>query len=479
MSQKEIRKIWRVLFIIVIVLILGISFFSGATSSSNGKGSWTTKLPMPTARVGHGVVSCNSKIYVIGGYNNSGFLETVEVYDPISNLWEVKTPMPYGRAEFGICAIGTKIYVIGGCLALQGKFDYIYPANTLNSVIVYDTQSDNWSFKKSMPTPRIGLALGVVDGEIYAIGGAELKWNDCCFYLYKALDTNEVYYPINDSWETLPSMITPRHHVGVAVINDKIFVCGGNKYDDLWLSVSAVEAYSPNTNTWETLSSMPKMLTGFGITVVDDKFYVIGGLCYPKYHVDDVFVYDPRNNQWSNMSSMPTIRFGLGACAIEGKIYAIGGAIDGVRSFYSESNSYLTENEEFTLPPSNITYSWAIIPEFPSENAFLSGSLAIFGTASVTNTTLQSVQIRIDNNSWITANGTESWSYGWDTTNLTEGKHVIGIRSYDGIGYSPIEMINVTVQNIQEIDSVTPGFELTIGLFALVFILFWKRKRKR
>ena len=93
--------------------------------------------------------------------------------------------------------------------------------------------------------------------------------------------------------------------------------------------------------------------------------------------------------------------------------------------------------------------------------------------------TLKSVQIKIDNGSWITAIGTESWSYSLNTSNIKDGNHIISIRSYDGVGYSSTEMINITVQNIQEIDSVTPGLELTIALFALVFILFWKRKRKR
>ena len=479
MNQIEIRKNWMVLVIIAIVVALGISFISDAASSSNGKGSWTTKLSMPTARVGHGVVSCNDKIYVIGGYNNSGFLDTVEAYDPISDHWVTKTPMPYGRAEFGICAVGNEIYVIGGCNTLQGKNDSTYPANKLNSVIVYDTLSDSWSFKTQMPTPRISLALGVVNGKIYAIGGADLQWNDCCFYFYKALDTNEIYDPINDSWETLSPMITPRHHVGVAVINDKIFVCGGNKGADLWPAVDTVEVYSSNTNTWETLTSMPKRLTGFGITAVDDKFYVIGGLCTPEYHVNDVFIYDPRNTQWSNMSSMPTIRYGLGVCTIDGNIYAIGGSDDGVRSIYSKRNYYLAENEEFTPPLSNITYISTINITFPSENALLSGSTTILGTASATNGTLQSVQISFDSDSWITTNGTESWSYNWDTNNLKEGNHAISIRGYNGVGYSNIEMINVTVQNIQELDNGTPGFELIIAFCALVLILFWKRKRKR
>jgi hypothetical protein len=330
-----------------------------------------------------------------------------------------------------------------------------------------------------MPTPRIGLALSVVKGNIYAIGGAGLQWNDCCFYYYKALDTNEIYDPINDTWETKAPMITPRHHIGVAVINDKIFVCGGSKGADLWPPIDTVEVYSPTTDTWETSSSMPKRLTGFGITTLDEKFYIIGGLSFQEYHVNDTFVYDPMDAQWYNMSHMPTKRYGLGVCTLDGIIYAIGGANDGLRSIFSKRNNYLAENEEFTSPFFNPSSNLNLIITYPSENTLLSGYTKIYGTASDANGKIQSVQIRIDSKSWITANGTESWSYNLDTTTLEEGNHVISIRSFDKLGNSHREMINVTVNNIKESENETTGFEFIIAFCALILILIFKRKRKK
>ena len=43
----------------------------------------------------------DSKIYVIGGYNESGgYLHTVEVYDPKEDSWEILNPMPTARADW-------------------------------------------------------------------------------------------------------------------------------------------------------------------------------------------------------------------------------------------------------------------------------------------------------------------------------------------------------------------------------------------
>jgi hypothetical protein len=125
---------------------------------------------------------------------------------------------------------------------------------------------------------------------------------------------------------------------------------------------------------------------------------------------------------------------------------------------------------------------------FPEEDALLSQSINIFGTASVTNGTLQGVQIRIDSDSWITINAKKTWSYNWNTTNFEDGKHVISARSYDGLRYSSTEMINVTVQNKQEFDNGsvqnnkesengTSGFEIIIVFLAIMLMFFWKQKR--
>ncbi len=466
------------------LLIFGIIFFCfginpiyKVSSFFDEKGTWTNKLSMPTERAGHGVVSCNNKIYVIGGYNKSGFLSTVETYDPLSGLWETKTPMPYGRAEFGICAIGNIIYIIGGCHTVTGEFDYIYPGNVLNSVLAYDTLQDSYSFKTSMPTPRVGLGLCVVDDKIYAIGGARLIWNDCCFYLYNASNVNEVYDPKNDSWEILPPMITPRHHVGVAPIGDNIFVCGGNKGDDLWPPEDTVEVYSTSTKTWEISTSIPLKLTGFGIATINDKFLIIGGLGYPMNHVNYVFEYDPLNKQWNNMSSMLTFRYGLGACTINDKIFAIGGAKDGVRTIFSEKNYYLAENEEFTPVHLNISSKPILIITFPKENTKLSGSLTLSGTAFTNTGTIKNVQIKIDSDKWKIVNGTYNWTFDINTETLSDGNHTISARCYDGSRFSETEIINVTVQNIQQTVNKydTPGFEFIFTFFAIVLILLLKR----
>lgn len=83
----------------------------------------------------------------------------------------------------------------------------------------------------------------------------------------------------------------------------------------------------------------------------------------------------------------------------------------------------------------------------PSNGATVSGTITIQGTASDSDGTVQSVEVKIDSGTWQTATGTTSWNYSWDTTTVSDGSHTIYARSYDGTDYSTEASVTVTVSN--------------------------------
>jgi hypothetical protein len=292
-----------------------------------------------------------------------------------------------------------------------------------------------------------------------------------------------VYNPLNDSWEILPDMINPRHHLGVANIGDGIFACGGNKGSDMWPPENIVEKYSITKKTWETLSPLPLKLAGFGISTFDDKIYTFGGLGYPIYHTDVVFEYNPINDEWNNISSMPTIRYGAEACNFKDKIYVFGGAIDGVRSIYTDKNTYLKTVEEFILPTSNLSYKPYVTIVFPEEKSNLERSFEIKGTASSPQGLIENVQIKIDSNSWFSVNGTNKWDFQLNSSFLSNGNHSIYARSFDGLFFSDIEEINISFKNLEINDdniekNETSGFEIIFTFLSIILILLSKKRKK-
>src|SRR5699024_11915729 len=94
------------------------------------------------------------KIYVIGG-STSHYVNTVEVYDSVSDSWETKATMPTRRYGHTSAVVDGKIYCIGG---YSGGY-------STNKVEVYDPVTDTWETKTSMPTKRESLTSSVIDGK--------------------------------------------------------------------------------------------------------------------------------------------------------------------------------------------------------------------------------------------------------------------------------------------------------------------------
>lgn len=83
----------------------------------------------------------------------------------------------------------------------------------------------------------------------------------------------------------------------------------------------------------------------------------------------------------------------------------------------------------------------------PAMGETLSSTYTITGTASDPDGIVQKVEIKIDNGAWFEAIGSTSWTFEWNTTNVSNGEHTIYARSYDGENYSAEVNVTVTVDN--------------------------------
>ena len=80
-----------------------------------------------------------------------------------------------------------------------------------------------------MPTPRSGLVAVVWNNQIFAIGGSYLN-------------VVEVYDIASDTWRIGTPMLTKRYGAGAAVIDDRIYVAGG---ETITTFLSLLEIYAP------------------------------------------------------------------------------------------------------------------------------------------------------------------------------------------------------------------------------------------
>uniref|UniRef100_A0A668AIH5 Kelch-like ECH-associated protein 1a n=1 Tax=Myripristis murdjan TaxID=586833 RepID=A0A668AIH5_9TELE len=63
---------------------------------------WEPRASMQHCRSAHGVTVYQGRIFVFGGFNQNGFLSSVECYCPETNEWTYVTDMPVGRSGMGV-----------------------------------------------------------------------------------------------------------------------------------------------------------------------------------------------------------------------------------------------------------------------------------------------------------------------------------------------------------------------------------------
>ena len=252
----------------------------------------------------------------------------------VGDSWVPKAPMHEARTSIGMAVVNGKIYAIGG--ASQEGF------SATNEE--YDPATDTWTFKASMPTPRSAFGAALYHNKIYCIGG---------YIPGGAIGVNEVYDPATDTWETKAPMPTPNLNLRANVVNGKIYLIGGNPNGTL------NEVYDPANDTWLTKASIPTAVSSYASAVVGNKIYVITSSLTQ--------IYDAENDSWSigTPAPLPTVFPSAGATTgvfAPERIYVFGHGVDTKMPFWQ-----LTKTQNFiTQSYDPKTDTWTVCSSVPT-----------------------------------------------------------------------------------------------------------------
>jgi N-acetylneuraminic acid mutarotase len=300
------------------------------------RGVWRTATPAPTKRTEVAAGTLSDKIYVVGGFAQPGLgnvmqlaiTPALEVYDSSTDRWTSKAPMPVGLHHVGLGVTGGRLYVIGGYK--QSGFSVWKPVAT---VYAYDPGTDSWAERAPMPTERGALAVTVLDGKLYAIGGSDGKANRAAV---------EVYDPARNLWASRPPLPTPRDHLAAATAAGKVYAIGGRVNGDYGRNLSVVEVYDPMADRWARVADLPTRRSGITASEVGGRIYVFGGESGEGTFRENE-AYDPGRDTWRALAPMPTGRHGLGSAVVRGRIHVLGGGP-------TPGGSFSDLNEAF-IPP--------------------------------------------------------------------------------------------------------------------------------
>jgi YVTN family beta-propeller protein len=137
--------------------------------------TWTAKAPMPLAIASAASGVIGGRLYVAGGNLDApsyATLNTLEVYDPATDTWTTKAPLPAARS-----GLDGENAVINGLLYVAGGFAQNPTQTPVNTLWVYNPLTDTWTTKAPMPTGRVSPGVGVLNGILYAGGGRDAASN--------------------------------------------------------------------------------------------------------------------------------------------------------------------------------------------------------------------------------------------------------------------------------------------------------------
>ena len=239
-------------------------------------------------------------IYIVSNsYTDCAIFE----FDIISRTCKKVANTPVPTAEyyaFGMCVCQGLLYFIGGYLYDEDGYPFDSNSNGVSrKVFCYDPKSKKWNQRAKMLIERYDLGTGVINGKLYAIGGASK--------LRIPLNSVEMYDPDTNRWCLVAPTNSSHKSMSVATINAKMYLVDNSE---------SSEVYDSTTDQWSYISHLYSLNFGGTVCVVNGLLHAV---CY---YNSEVSVYDPEMDSWSAVSRIPqdTMR---AAVAVQGRIYTI------------------------------------------------------------------------------------------------------------------------------------------------------------
>mmetsp|Transcript_22011 Transcript_22011/g.52846 ORF Transcript_22011/g.52846 Transcript_22011/m.52846 type:complete len:613 (+) Transcript_22011:35-1873(+) len=257
-------------------------------------------------------------LYAVGGSDGQHHLDSVERYEAVENAWYPVAPMRTARRNCGVGVLNGQLYAVGG--RNESK-------QVMDNIERYDSHLDRWErVEHSMRTARYFLAVGVLKSKLYIVGGVDKR--------NSSLNSAECYDSEAGRWTPVANMSQPRYGCGAGVLNGKLYVVGGTqeKNGDY---LKTVERYDSETDEWETVAPMSMTRYCCGVAVMNGRLYAVGGVDIKYNKLASVESFDPESGEWSEEPPMLTARYNCGVGEEAGKLYVVGGRDDKNRALMS------------------------------------------------------------------------------------------------------------------------------------------------
>jgi actin-binding protein IPP len=106
---------------------------------------------------------------------------------------------------------------------------------------------------------RILPGVATLNGRIFVVGGEQES---------QILANGECYYPREDSWSKVASMVVPRCEFGLCALYGNLYAIGGWVGEDIG---GSIEKYDPAQNEWRLEGDLPEPRFSMGVVSYDGE----------------------------------------------------------------------------------------------------------------------------------------------------------------------------------------------------------------
>ena len=175
-----------------------------------------------------------------------------------------------------------------------------------------------------LPEARTEVAGATWNGRIVVAGGLLADG--------KVSRRVDVYEPRANIWLDGPALPVGLHHLGLAVLADRLYVVGGytNLPSGEWQAQAAVHSLGANEQEWRSETPLSRPRGAHGTAAVSGRLVVAGGVTGGLTGTSESWA--PGEPSWRPGPNLAEAREHLAMAAIGGRAYAIAGRLGGFDS---------------------------------------------------------------------------------------------------------------------------------------------------
>jgi hypothetical protein len=233
-------------------------------------------LPQPTPHPAFGrrraTAYADGRFYVAGGQAGSGGSRSVATFDGLT--WSELPDLPEGRAGAGAAALPDgRLAVFGG--EIDGQLT--------DSTLVLEPGADDWVLGTPMPNPQADMAVAVLSGRAYLIGGSASD-----------REPELLVFDFAGAGWTVQPMPFPLVDVAATTHGEAIYVVGTPAADGVAAEAASMYRFDPEPNVWTALSPPP--VRPVAAVAAGGRIWAIAS---PDANHHGVAFYEPEIDAWT------------------------------------------------------------------------------------------------------------------------------------------------------------------------------------